>query len=67
MFEKLKKLSKKRKQNSEAQTRSIFYQGLEGIAPTSNVCERLFSKAGLIWTDLRKSMKPATLEILLFL
>jgi hypothetical protein len=31
------------------------------------VCERLFSLAGLVWSDLRKSMLPQALEMILFL
>ncbi|KAI3657095.1 hypothetical protein MP638_005789 [Amoeboaphelidium occidentale] len=45
----------------------LAYHGLESICPTSNICERLFSLAGLIWTDIRKSMLPKTMEMLLFL
>lgn len=31
------------------------------------MCERLFSLAGLVWSDLRKSMLPQTSEMILFL
>ncbi|KAF4145517.1 hypothetical protein GN958_ATG05320 [Phytophthora infestans] len=35
--------------------------------PTSNICERLFSKSKLFLTDQRRAMRPATLEMLVFL
>ena len=40
---------------------------IHSISPTSNVVERLFSKCKLIFSDLRKSMEPAQLEICVFL
>lgn len=43
------------------------YQDLKYIPPTSNHVERFFSSAKLVVTDLRKSMYPKTLEMLLFL
>ncbi len=43
------------------------YIDLKFIPPTSNIVERLFSKSKLILSDVRKSMLPANLEMLLFL
>jgi hypothetical protein len=37
------------------------------IPPTSNICERLFSNSKLVYSDLRKSLLPDTLELILFL
>lgn len=37
------------------------------IAATSNVVERLFSRAKLVFTPKRSAMTPATLEMVLFL
>lgn len=68
-----KRLMKKQKiHHHEMESRkrnesSVIYSGLKAISPTSNICERLFSKAGLIFTDLRRSMHPPTLEMVLFL
>ena len=46
---------------------NAYFKGLNMVSPTSNICERLFSSAGLVWSDLRKAMLPSTLEMLLFL
>ena len=43
------------------------YMNLEFIPPTSNIVERLFSKARLVLTDYRKSMSPYTFECVMFL
>lgn len=43
------------------------YQDLRFLIPTSNVCERLFSKAGYTLGDRRMSLLPANLESQLFL
>ena len=43
------------------------YQSLHFIPPTSNICERFFSLAKLVYSDLRKDMKCTTLEMILFL
>jgi hypothetical protein len=43
------------------------FQDLSYIQPTSNMVERLFSKARLVLTDYRKSMSPYTFECLMFL
>ena len=40
------------------------YQPLHFIPPTSNICERFFSLAKLVYADLRKAMKCTTLEFL---
>ncbi|GMG15280.1 unnamed protein product [Phytophthora fragariaefolia] len=42
------------------------YMPLDWIPPTSNECERFFSQAKLVPTDLRKAMDPDTLEVLMF-
>jgi len=39
----------------------------EFVPPTSNICERLFSQSKLIFTDQWRALKPATLEMLVFL
>ncbi len=57
--------SAKRRRNLNAIESSFVDLSL--ITPTSNLCERLFSKARLIHTDYRRSMNPATLDLLLFL
>ena len=43
------------------------YRSMKHVSPTSNVCERLFSRAKLIMTDQRKHMTPYHLEMMLFL
>eukprot|EP01040_Poterioochromonas_malhamensis_P017462 gene17462-20072_t len=43
------------------------YLPLDWIDCTSNVCERLFSRARLVLHYLRKRMTPASIEILLYL
>ena len=40
---------------------------LEWVPGTSNVCERLFSRAKFIFTDYRKSLEPVHLEAQMFL
>lgn len=40
---------------------------MTSICPTSNHLERLFSQCKLIRTQLRQSMLPGTLEMILFL
>ena len=44
-----------------------IYQDVSFICPTSNVVERLFSTAKFVFSDLRRSLLPRNLEILLFL
>ena len=48
-------------------TLSGAYESLDHIQAISNACERLFSAAGLILTDLRHALLPRTLEMILFL
>ena len=43
------------------------YIDLRFLRPTSNVTERLFSVAGMTYSDNRKKLLPANLEIQLFL
>ena len=43
------------------------YRPMQHIAPTSNVCERLFSRAKLIMRPHRKMMSPYHLDMLFFL
>ena len=38
------------------------YRSTAHVLPTSNLCERLFSLAKLILTDLRQNMSPSTLN-----
>ena len=40
---------------------------MKHVSPTSNICERLFSRAKLIMSATRKNMNPDTLNMLLFL
>ncbi|KAE9181133.1 hypothetical protein PF005_g22991, partial [Phytophthora fragariae] len=40
---------------------------LRWVPPTSNDVERLFSRAGIIYSRLRRSLNPMTLETVLFL
>lgn len=49
------------------ESRQSRYMDLEFLCPTSNVVERLFSKAGLYSNDLRKALTPKNLETLVFL
>jgi hypothetical protein len=48
-------------------TKASKYRQLDHILPTSNIVERLFSRAKIIMADRRKSMTPYHLELLLFL
>jgi hypothetical protein len=43
------------------------YRLTEHILPTTNIVERLFSRAKLALTDHRKQMTPRHLELLMFL
>ncbi|EQC28160.1 hypothetical protein SDRG_11436 [Saprolegnia diclina VS20] len=58
-------LSNKRKRSEESAGSS--YSNLQYIIPTSNVVERLFSKAKLVYSDRRQRMLPITLEAIMFL
>jgi len=53
--------------NKRPKTSLSKYRSLKHLSATSNVCERLFSKAKRIMTDQRSSMHAGTLERLLFL
>jgi hypothetical protein len=65
----MKQRERKRKRDSVQQVQSSNgpYETLDHIQANSNACERLFSAAGLVFSDLRRSMLPRTLKILLFL
>lgn len=43
------------------------YKSLDHVSPTSNVCERLFSRTGIIMRPHRRHMDPTTLEMLIFM
>ncbi|ETN14030.1 hypothetical protein F441_03857 [Phytophthora nicotianae CJ01A1] len=43
------------------------YMSVSSIPPTSNECERFFSQAKLVYTEMRKSMDVNTLGVLVFL
>ena len=43
------------------------YRSMKHIAHTSNVCERLFSRAAIVMRPHRRHMSPFHLEMLLFL
>ncbi|KAJ0399190.1 hypothetical protein P43SY_004353 [Pythium insidiosum] len=43
------------------------YMSLKWVPPTSNVCERLFSKTKFVYSDLRKRLDCETLEFFIFL
>lgn len=48
-------------------TKRSAYVDVGYVPPTSNECKRLFSRAKLIFSDVRKSMDRVTLETLVFL
>lgn len=52
---------------TESTSSRMPYRSLKHVSPTSNICERLFSRAKLIARDHRKHMSPYHLELLLFL
>lgn len=64
-----KERSKKRRLQAAGveQSGAEVYVDLKWVQSTSNIVERLFSKARLILTDYRKSMKPCHFELLLLL
>jgi hypothetical protein len=43
------------------------YEDLRCILPTSNIVERVFSKAKLVYSPQRQRLSPETLEIIMFL
>lgn len=53
----------KKRKTSQSQS----YTPVDWVPPTSNECERFFSQAKLVYTDLRKSMDADTLQVLMFL
>ena len=52
---------------SEGKTSNEVYQCTDWLPITSNMCERLFSRAKLIFDERRQNMLPINLEILLYL
>jgi hypothetical protein len=50
---------------AKVQTRT--YMDVSFISPTSNIVERLFSTAKFVFSDLRRSLLPRNLEMILFL
>ena len=58
--------SRKRKAENNGVNKSK-YKSLKHCLTTSNIVERLFSRAKLILSERRKSMSPYHLELLLFL
>ncbi|DAZ95148.1 TPA: hypothetical protein N0F65_009857, partial [Lagenidium giganteum] len=50
-----------------SQQRESQFVSVDWIPPTSNACERLFSTAGNILRDQRKSMHPFTFEAIVML
>jgi hypothetical protein len=59
-----KRVLKKQKLISQG---SLPYMNLEFLVPTSNICERLFSKAGFGFHDRRMAILPMNAEIQIFL
>ena len=45
---------------------SSMYRSTKHVCSTTNIVERLFSRAKLVMTDLRRSMYPRNLEMLMF-
>ena len=43
------------------------YHSTKHVSPTSNICERLFSRASIIMTPNRRSMDPDMLEMIIIL
>ena len=60
-------MQKSQDQRSENTSIRMPYRSLKHVSATSNVCERLFSRAKLPAGDHRKHMSPYHLELLLFL
>ena len=58
-----KRLLKRRRLSTETHD----YIDLSFIPPTSNIVERLFSVAKLLWRNQRASLLPITFEVILFL
>jgi len=56
-----------KRQRLDAESPKIDYVPLLHVSPTSNVVERLFSQAKLVYSDARKSLKLDTFEMILYL
>eukprot|EP00171_Calliarthron_tuberculosum_P008686 IDg8686t1 len=56
-----------KRQKIIAQDSALQYTDSRFLVPTSNICERVFSKAGYALTDRRKCISHAYLEAMLFL
>jgi hypothetical protein len=56
-----------KKQKLEAVSSSSSYVDLKFLIPTSNICERLFSKAGFSFNQRRMSVLPINTESQMFL
>ena len=56
-----------KKQKSIAKNASSQYLDLSFLMPTSNVCERFFSKCGFAMNDRRGGLCPANAEAQMFL
>jgi len=56
-----------KRQKSSTESSSDSYLDTRFIIPTSNDCERLFSKVGYVLNDRRQSVLPMNLEAQLFL
>ena len=57
-------------QTQDAQNRrkvAAQYESTAHVCPTSNICERLFSRAKIVMRPHRRLMDPSTLETLLML
>jgi len=58
---------KRQKVSIDVENTADKYSPIYHISPTSNVCERLFSQASLVYNDRRKSMTMETFEMIVFL
>ena len=47
--------------------RACAYADTRFVVPTSNICERLFSQVGHVFSDRRRGLTPANLEAQVFL
>lgn len=56
-----------KRQKTFGRARTQNYMDSRFLLPTSNICERLFSKAGHVLTDRRKGLSPVNLESQIFL
>ena len=67
MYSQKLKLGMKQKQAGNGDDNTQKYMNLDVLVGTSVSCERLFSAAKFILTDLRKSMSPTMFEAILLL